>query len=250
MMSDPLVRLPGSTRLGVPGATLVGKSDESALVDVTVVFKRKQPLDASLSKYSEKPSPQRSSAELAAITSQYGADAEAVSKFKTYARKNKLTIVAEDLDRRVVEVRGTVKAMEQTFGTSLHDFVKDNARFRGRQGPVFLPPEIAANIEAVLGLDNRPVARPQVARPKTAVNMVYPNEIANLYAFPATTGNGQTIALIELGGAYDAAELQTYFTAANVPMPNIKAVYIAPRVAVAYGSDPNSDGEVMLDVWT
>ena len=62
------------------------------------------------------------------------------------------------------------------------------------------------------------------------------------------TGAGQTVAIIELGGGYKAADLQTYFAALGIKAPSVTAVSVdGARNAPA--GDPNSaDGEVLLDV--
>ncbi|HET9052248.1 MAG TPA: S53 family peptidase, partial [Candidatus Dormibacteraeota bacterium] len=75
-----------------------------------------------------------------------------------------------------------------------------------------------------------------------------PVEVGALYAFPASLdGTGVTVAIIELGGGFDPADLATYFAEIGVATPSISAVGVdgganRPRV------DSNADGEVCLDV--
>jgi len=73
--------------------------------------------------------------------------------------------------------------------------------------------------------------------------------VAGIYGFPAgTTGAGQTIAVIELGGGFSASDLDTYFGGLGIAVPSITAVSVdgasnAPR------SDPTgADVEVALDI--
>ena len=110
-----------------------------------------------------------------------------------------------------------------------------------------------------LGLDDRPQARAHFRRltadapggvaaphatsagvPLTAL------QVASFYDFPASTdGTGQTIALIELGGGYNAADLSTYFSGLNLAVPTVTAV------GVDGGSNSpgqSADGEVELDI--
>ena len=196
----------------------------------------------------EKVPAERSAISPDAVASQYGANEKAVQAFVTFASQHGVEVISAEPGRRVVHVRGTVAQLEQMFGTTLHDYVAGSRNFRGRQGPLFLPPDIAATIEAVMGLDDRPVAAPRVAMPRTVTNMVYPSVIAEIYGFPKNNGSGQTVVLIELGGAFDDAELTQYFAAANLPKPSVSAVSVSPGSPVAYGADSDSDGEVMLDV--
>jgi len=39
-----------------------------------------------------------------------------------------------------------------------------------------------------------------------------PIQLGGLYAFPPADDDGQTVAVIELGGGYRTSDLQTYFT--------------------------------------
>ncbi len=71
-------------------------------------------------------------------------------------------------------------------------------------------------------------------------------QVASLYDFPAgTDGTGQTIAIIELGGGYNAADLSTYFSGLSLSVPSVTAV------GVDNGSNSPgqaADGEVELDI--
>ena len=71
-------------------------------------------------------------------------------------------------------------------------------------------------------------------------------QVASFYDFPAgTDGTGQTIAIIELGGGYNAADLSTYFSGLSLSVPSVTAV------GVDDGSNSPgqaADGEVELDI--
>jgi kumamolisin len=73
--------------------------------------------------------------------------------------------------------------------------------------------------------------------------------VADIYKFPAgTTGAGQTIAVIELGGGFSASDLDTYFGGLGIAVPSISAVSV-DGASNAPGSDPNgADIEVALDI--
>lgn len=73
-----------------------------------------------------------------------------------------------------------------------------------------------------------------------------PNRVAAAYNFPTWVASGYTVGLIELGGQYYPADLQTFCQAANLPMPSVVAV---PVQGAAIVPDPgNADVEVGLDV--
>jgi kumamolisin len=73
------------------------------------------------------------------------------------------------------------------------------------------------------------------------------NQLAAVYDFPPSTGQGQTIALIELGGGYIDADIKAFFAALNLPAPSVTSVSVdggrnSPLL------DPGADTEVALDI--
>ncbi|HEY0396309.1 MAG TPA: S53 family peptidase [Candidatus Elarobacter sp.] len=242
------VPVPGSERSPVAGAVPVGPASPADTVNVTVVLHPK----ASLPEAPDRPPAPLPADGVAAhhdtYADAYGAHDDAILAVTDYARSQGLDVTNVDAKRRVVQLSGPVAAAERAFGVTLNEFERDSSRFRGRDGAVLLPPDIASQVEAVLGLDSRPVARPRVAPRAAPATSYFPNQLARLYAFPSGDGAGQTIALIELGGNYDEGDLRRYFSEAGTPMPNVRRVAVSPGKPVPYGADPDSDGEVMLDV--
>ncbi len=63
-----------------------------------------------------------------------------------------------------------------------------------------------------------------------------------------TDGSGQTIAIIELGGGFETADLTTYFGGLGVGSPAVSSVGVDGATNVP-GKDPTgADGEVLLDI--
>src|SRR6185437_11008822 len=122
-----------------------------------------------------------------------------------------------------------------------------------------VPAALDGVVLAVLALDTRPQARPHFrtlggrgVAPHAAAaqgNTYPPNQVADIYKFPAgTTGAGQTIAVIELGGGFSTSDLHTYFGGLGIAVPSISAVSV-DGASNAPGSDPNgADIEVALDI--
>jgi kumamolisin len=112
-------------------------------------------------------------------------------------------------------------------------------------------------VEAVLGLSNRPAAKPHFqyrrkanraaqAFAAPAPQPLSPLQVAQLYDFPAgLDGSGQCLAIIELGGGYIVQDLRTYFEGLGVAMPDVSDVAVL-GASNTPGSD--ADGEVMLDI--
>jgi kumamolisin len=248
-MPEPRQILSGSVRNAAAGARLIGKTDGAAQISVTVVLKRKRDIQGiDLHRHALLRPHERPIIDHAAFAEQYGASSEAIDAIRAFATTHGLTVTNVDQARRVIELSGTVANMEQAFGTLLHDYAIGRGTYRGRRGPLLLPPEIIPHVEAVLGLDNRPVAKPRL-RSRNVQASYYPQELAALYNFPKGDGAGQTVALIELGGNYGQQDLHTYFAASGLTRaPTVRSVSVTQNVPVPYGQDPDSDGEVMLDI--
>lgn len=248
-MNQPRQILSGSTRNPAAGANLVGRTDGATIIEVTVVLKRKQGIPrADLQRHVLMRPQERPIADHVTFTEQYGASDEAVAAIKSLAERYGLTVANVDQKRRVVELIGPASNMEQAFGTELHDYALGKKTYRGRRGPLLLSTETIPYVEAVLGLDNRPVAKPRL-RARNVQAAYYPQDLAALYKFPQGDGTGQTVALIELGGSYGPQDLQTYFAAASLTQtPTVQSVSVVPGVPIPYGQDTESDGEVMLDI--
>ena len=87
---------------------------------------------------------------------------------------------------------------------------------------------------------------PEAASPNSG--SFTPVQVGKLYGFPAgATAAGETIGIIELGGGYKPADLQTYFTALGLPVPNVTAVSVDKGKNKPSNAN-SADGEVMLDI--
>ncbi|GAA0531231.1 kumamolisin [Rhizomicrobium palustre] len=172
---------------------------------------------------------------------------ESVTRF---AKASGLSISNADLARRLVQLKGPVSAFESAFGTTLSHFEHQDCTFRGREGVLSVPEELAPHIEAVLGLDNRPAATAKIVFPKNvAVVSFFPNEIVDLYGFPKPEGfaKGQCIGLIELGGGYREGDTATAFKSMDIPPPEVVQISISGASSKPEG-DRGADGEVALDI--
>jgi kumamolisin len=132
------------------------------------------------------------------------------------------------------------------------------AQHRYRVGGLQVPAELDGVVLAVLGLDDRPQASPQIRRPSgiraettaaAAPTSYTPVQVSQAYAVPAgTDGTGHTIAIIELGGGFGSTDLDTYFSGLGITPPSVTAVGVDGASNVA-GQDPQgADGEVLLDI--
>jgi len=189
----------------------------------------------------------RSREDFAAI---HGADPADIALIENFAHEYSLTVVERSAARRSVVLTGTAENMQKAFGTSLAHYQVPAGSYRGRTGSIMLPANLQGVVTAVLGLDNRPAAKPhlRMAHAKAAPAGLSPTLVAQLYNFPAgAQGAGETIGIIELGGGYAASDLSTYFSSLGVQAPTVTSVSVDGG-ANQPGVDTNSDGEVMLDI--
>jgi kumamolisin len=158
--------------------------------------------------------------------------------------------VLEHAGRRTVVLSGTVAQFNAAFGVQLQHMQHASCSYRGRTGSIQLPASLDGVVEAVLGLDSRPQAAAhfRVRPAASAATSFTPTQIATLYGFPAGTGLGQCVALIELGGGFRPADLDAYFKGLAVNSPAVTAVSVDHAGNSPTGDANGPDGEVMLDI--
>jgi kumamolisin len=251
------VPLPGSERQPVAGAQPGAELDESTQIEVTLVTRRRERLPAALVTGPETVSRD----ELAA---RHGTDPSDVALISDVLGRFGLTVTGADAGARRVTVAGPVSAFSQAFGATLrrvstpHPTASAHVQHRYRVGGLHVPAELDGVVLAVLGLDDRPQASPQIRRvpgiqaaaaPEAAPTSYTPVEVAHAYNFPeGTDGTGQTIAIIELGGGFGAADLASYFSGLGITAPSVTAVGVDGGSNMAEQDPEGADGEVLLDI--
>ncbi len=131
----------------------------------------------------------------------YGAAQEDLNKVGRFALDQGLTVVEASIARRTVIVAGTAAHMSRAFMVELGRYESPTESYRGREGPIYLPNDVAEIVMGVFGLDNRQMARPS-APPGAAV--LTPPQVAGLYNFPKVNAEGQTIGILAFGGGGSA----------------------------------------------
>jgi kumamolisin len=227
---------------------------------VSVIVRRKKPLSAAHASGEQRLTRARFNAD-------HGADPEAVELVKRFAREFSLKVEpgTPAPGRRTVKLTGTVANMQRAFGVSLSHCTIEGETYRVRDGSIKLPAELQGYVVAVLGLDNRPQAKPHFrvlgevaaaevegggfARPHAAGQSSYtPVQVGQLYQFPqGITASGQTIGIIELGGGFRQADITAYFKSLGQKPPTVVAVPVGKGKNTP-GNPNGADGEVMLDI--
>jgi kumamolisin len=245
------VPVPGSERKPAPGvvpASQPAPSDEQ--ISVTVVLRRKAELPAELVTGSASITP-------AELAERYGAAEDDVSLVRQAAADVGVEVESVDVGARRVVLAGAAGTLASMFGTSLEQGESPDPTtgrpvpHRHRTGGLSVPASLAGVVVAVLGLDDRPQTQAHHRKPHsqaTAVSFT-PLELGTVYKFPdGTTGAGQTLAIVELGGGFGQADLDTYFAGLGITGPTVTAVSVDGATNQP-GADPQgADGEVLLDI--
>ncbi|GAA3753997.1 S53 family peptidase [Microbacterium kribbense] len=236
--------LPGSSRPTGLDAQLLGPLPDDEQVTATLVLRRRAEPDAAAG------APATAAQLLTAgqLADRYGADPADIETVQSTLRAAGIDIVQVDAATRRIRVSGTAATMNSVFGIHLLRSNQGADSFRHHADDIALPPALAGIVTAVLGLDDRPQARAHSRRVDAAAISYTPIQVGEAYSFPpGTDGTGQHLAIIELGGGYATDDLHAYFDGLGVPLPAVSAVGV-DGAANSPGTDPNSDGEVMLDI--
>jgi kumamolisin len=253
--------LKGSERQALRGAQAVGKADPTERLEVSVVLRRSNAdgLNDRVSKLARR---EQAGEHLTreAFAEQFGAHDDDIAAVRKFAREHNLAVVQEHAGRRTMVLSGTVAQFNSAFGVDLQQFEYPGGSYRGRTGPVQIPEELQGKVEAVLGLDNRPVAKPHFRTHRPSGNVHWhadtgnttsftPLQIASAYNFPAGGGQGQCVAIIELGGGERTADLTTYFSGLGLAHgPKVTVISVDHGKNHPTGDPNGPDGEVMLDI--
>jgi kumamolisin len=191
---------------------------------------------------------------------EHGADAAALDAVVGFAGDHGLRVLSADPARRRVRLGGSVGGVAAAFEARLEGryavseepgaAAPGAAEYRARSGPITVPQELDGVIVGVFGIDDRPQARPGIRFASDAATAVAytPPQVARAYGFPtAVQGAGETVAIIELGGGFQQADLTSYFDSLSIAPPTVTAVSVDGGVN-SPGTDTDADGEVMLDI--
>lgn len=222
--------LPGSHKEMEPGTKVIGRIHHTDTVEASIYLRRGK--------------------------NTRGADTCDLITVSKFCHDHSFDIVEADLDRRVIRVEGDADTMEYAFSTTLNHVSHPTLGiFRDRVGKLRIPDHLDGIITAVLGLSNRPVARTYFTQRTNEAKAVVspisynPPMVADAYNFPPGTGAGQCIGIIELGGGYQTADVQTYFSGIGVStIPTVVSVSVDGAVNSPGSGVTSADGEVNLDI--
>ena len=236
--------LAGSER-PAPRAERVGDVPDGRMVQLTVMLRPSKQLPTHDGDV--RPMPR------AEFRTRYATPPGVVDAVIQLARAHGLRVLAADSATHVVRLEGTygqARAAFQPDGLGLYRI--GGREFVARHGRLRVPPVLAADVVAVVGFDQRPIARPHFRlRPNASrANTFDPRNVAIRYGFPTgLDGAGQAIALVEFGGGYSDAQLAAYFAGKGVQRTGkLIAVPLSGSGNIPEGQPDGPDGEVQLDI--
>ncbi|MGH7642362.1 MAG: S53 family peptidase [Candidatus Dormibacteria bacterium] len=243
-----------------PGWRDLGPADPDEEAVVTIVLRPRpdtaSPSPQDLGRLSPRLRAHLSREQLADVRGAHPDDVEVLRDWTSAVGVELISVAA---DRRTVEIRGPLERLGQIFGVELRRSSGVAGELRAARGVPRLPGELGERVVAVLGLATVPVAATQFRRfplPKPVGSLVeaaplsyLPTQVAELYGFPGdTSGSGQCVGLVELGGGYRSDDVTKYFQGLDVPPPELVAVPVAGGTNSPTGAQDGPDGEVMLDI--
>jgi kumamolisin len=249
---QPACPVPGSYRPDDPQAESGEPVGADQPVEVTLVLRRRAPVPPKLATGAE-------TLDADSFAAAYGADPADVELVRRVLTGAGLTVESVDAGSRRMQVSGRTADLARVFGTTVTRITggdqasEAQPQSRRRAGELSVPSELDGVIVAVLGIDDRPQAQAHFrvgAGPAAAAGTSFtPVQLGQVYDFPTgTDGAGQTLAIVELGGGFDQADLDAYFAGLGLPTPEVSAVGV-DGAANQPGKDPQgADGEVLLDV--
>lgn len=162
-----MVPISGSYRAAVPQARLIGKSNPSEQIQVSI-YARQNPGSYGTTRTLEQSSlevPGKKYMTGSEFNQEFGADPEDLTRITAWARANKLKVLDTSASTRRVLVEGSIADIDAAFGVELNEYDHpESGRYRGREGEIHVPAELDGIVEGVFGLDNRRVGRPRNRR--------------------------------------------------------------------------------------
>ena len=155
----------GQARVDVPGSapqhenSALGAADPNETITVTIVLRRPASSATLENELLSGKFKHLSREEAARVM---GADPSDVASLTSFLQQYGLAIVDENLPARTLRVRGTVQQLDRAFGIHLSTFRdRDGNEYLSYTGSITIPAVLSGIIVAVLGLDQRPIARPR-----------------------------------------------------------------------------------------
>ncbi len=278
-------RLENSTRHILPNARRMRPAAPDEAISVTIAVRRRPggPPMPSQEEWATTPPGKRRYVTTEVFTANYGAAPVDLDLVADFAARHGLKVVEKNAAQRLVIAAGKVSQVNEAFAVELghyevehparreHKRMEGDARpaepereaYRGYEGEVHIPVDVAGVVEGVFGLDNRRMARRAVPTvPFPVITPLTPPQVAALYDFPRPPHHigKETIGLLEFSDpsvgtcGYLPADINAYFTTSlgigpGLVTPTLTDISVNGATnSPGSGSSFNADAEVALDI--
>jgi kumamolisin len=135
--------------------------DPEQRIEVSLLVRPRRPLGELMAALDQTPAGQlRPVLSREAYAASFGADPADLARVARFAREHELEVVQSDAARRTVVLGGPASVVGQTFGVTLFQrTAAGGLTYREPSAPPRIPAELEGIVEAVFGLDTRPIAR-------------------------------------------------------------------------------------------
>src|ERR1700722_1692559 len=159
-------RLDGSERRPSPTAKFLGPATAEEEIKVTIALRRRPdgPPVPSFESFANKADGKRRRLTADEFAAQYGALPADIARVTDFARAHGLKVVQTHAGRRTVCASGPARQRNEAFGVALGRYERSVARsrgaksetqaYRGRDGFIHIPKDLAGIVIGVFGLDN------------------------------------------------------------------------------------------------
>jgi len=242
-----------SEKQPMTGAHRVNSADPKETLTVSIRVRPKAGAsELPFENLAEAPNQQRKYLSREEFEAQSGASKSDFDQVAAFGKTHGLKVAEKNTATRTIKLSGTVEQMNAAFGVDLGYYQTSSETYRGREGSVNVPAELADVIESVHGLDNRQVASPQfrpapsdIAAPES-ITPLSPPEVATLYNFPTISAASQTIGILEFGGGFHQTDINNYFN--NVVHKPVPAITVVGVDGATNNPGASADLEVVLDI--
>jgi kumamolisin len=188
------------------------------------------------------------------FSERFGSTQEDLDLVADFAARHDLVVAESSRARRSVLISAPAGAMERALGVTLQYYQAGPERYRGHDGYVHVPADLANIIEGVLGLDNRRLGW-RASNGGSGGPPFTPLDVAKAYNFPDNLdASGQTIGILEFAGGFVTddsgrpSDVDAYLSPLHIPLPVVKIGYGQNTLSTLGNSPHSPDLEVTGDI--
>lgn len=157
----------------------------------------------------------------------YGSSPKDLQAVAKYVSQKGLSVEESSAEGHYLLVSGPLRGYSAAFGASFEHYDHPEGSYTSHKGGLRVPESLRGVIDTVVGLDTRTLADHHFfSAPVHELRPMDPTRVLRAYRFPAQTGKGQTIGIIELGGGFHRSDVQQFFARHGLAPRRVNVVEI------------------------